>query len=77
MTYTLAVVLAVLVARGGFTSRAAVIRMAIAAGIMLAPQLGVGVAALLLSVGHIGTSVPVLLIFLVLDRLPDAGTCPC
>ncbi len=70
MTYTLAVVLAVLVARGGFTSRAAVIRMVIAAGIMLAPQLGVGVAALLLSVGHIGTSVPVLLIFLVLDRAP-------
>ena len=70
MTYTLAVVLAVLVARGGFTSRAAVIRMAIAAGIMLAPQLGVGVAALLLSVGHIGTSVPVLLIFLLLDRAP-------
>jgi hypothetical protein len=70
MTYTLAVVLAVLVARGGFTSRAALIRLAITAGILLAPQLGVGVAALLLSVGHIGTSVPVLLIFLLLDRAP-------
>ena len=70
MTYTLAVLLAVLVARGGFTSRAALIRMLIAAGIMLAPQLGVGVAALLLSVGHIGTAVPVLLIFLLLDRAP-------
>ena len=68
MTYTLAVLLAVLVARGGFTSRAALIRMAIAAGIMLAPQLGSGVSALLLSVGHIGTSVPVLLIWLFLDR---------
>jgi hypothetical protein len=71
MTYTLAVLLAVLVARGGFTSRAAVIRMAIAAGIMLAPQLGIGVSALLLSVGHIGTSVPVLLIWLLLDRAPQ------
>ena len=70
MTYTLAVVLAVLVARGGFTSRAALIRLLITAGIMLAPQLGVGVAALLLSVGHIGTAVPVLLIFLLLDRAP-------
>ena len=70
MTYTLAVLLAVLVARGGFTSRAALIRMLITAGIMLAPQLGVGVAALLLSVGHIGTAVPVLLIFLLLDRAP-------
>ncbi len=57
MTYTLAVLLAVLVARGGFTSRAAVVRMLIAAGIMLAPQLGIGVSALILSVGHIGTSV--------------------
>jgi hypothetical protein len=70
MTYTLAVLLAVLVARGGFTSRAAVARMAIVAGITLAPQLGIGVSALLLSVGHIGTAVPVLLIWLLLDRAP-------
>jgi hypothetical protein len=69
MTYTLAVLLAVLVARGGFSSRTAVTRLAIAAGIMLAPQLGIGVAALLLSVGHVGTSVPVLLIWLFLDRV--------
>jgi len=70
MTYTLVIVLAVLLARGGFTSRAAVARTAIAAGILLAPQLGIGVSALLLSVGHIGTAVPVLLIFLLLDRAP-------
>jgi len=70
MTYTLAVVLAVLVARGGFTSRAAVIRMLITAGIMLAPQLGIGVFALILTAGHIGTAVPVLLIWLLLDRAP-------
>ena len=68
MTYTLVVVLAVLLARGGFTSRAAVVRMAIAGGILLAPQLGVGVTALILTVGHIGTAVPVLLLFLLLDR---------
>jgi hypothetical protein len=68
MTYTLAVVLAVLVARGGFTSRAAVVRLLIAAGILLAPQLGPGVTALILTIGHIGTAVPVLLIFLLLDR---------
>ena len=76
MTYTLAVLLAVLVARGGFTSRAAVVRTAIAAGIMLAPQLGIGVSALLLSVGHIGTSVPVLLILLFLDRAPQRWYVP-
>ena len=71
MTCTLAVVLAVLVARGGFTSRAAVIKLAVAAAIMLAPQPGIGVSALLLSVGHIGTAVPVLLIWLFLDRAPQ------
>jgi hypothetical protein len=70
MTYTLVVVLAVLLARGGFTSRAAAVRMAIAAGIILAPQLGIGVFALILTVGHIGTAVPVLLVFLLLDRAP-------
>ncbi len=76
MTYTLAVLLAVLVARGGFTSRAAVVRMLIAAGIMLAPQLGIGVSALILSVGHIGTSIPVLLIWLLLDRAPERWYVP-
>jgi hypothetical protein len=68
MTYTLVVVLAVLVARGGFTSRAALVRLLLAGGIVLAPQLGVGVTALILTVGHIGTAVPVLLIWLLLDR---------
>jgi hypothetical protein len=76
MTYTLAVLLAVLVARGGFTSRAAVVRMLIAAGIMLAPQLEVGVRPLLLTVGHIGTAVPVLLIWLLLDRAPQRWHVP-
>jgi hypothetical protein len=76
MTYTLAVVLAVLVARGGFTSRAAVVRLLIAAGILLAPQLGPGVTALILTIGHIGTAVPVLLIFLLLDRAPQRWWVP-
>jgi hypothetical protein len=70
MTYALVVVLAVLVARGGFTSRAALVRLLVAGGIVLAPQLGVGVTALILTVGHIGTAVPVLLIWLLLDRAP-------
>jgi hypothetical protein len=76
MTYTLAVVLAVLVARGGFTSRAAVVRLLIAAGILLAPQLGPGVTALILTIGHIGTAVPILLIFLLLDRAPQRWWVP-
>jgi hypothetical protein len=74
MTYTLVVLLAVLLARGGFTSRAAVIRLLITAGILIAPQLGVGVTALILTVGHIGTAVPVLLIWLLLDRAPESSS---
>jgi hypothetical protein len=40
MTYTLSVLLAVAVARGGATGRRAAIRALVVAGIMLAPQLG-------------------------------------
>ena len=66
MTYTLTFLLAVVLARSGSSGRAALIRTLIAAGIMLAPQLGPGVFALDLSVGHIGTSVPLLLTWLLL-----------
>ncbi len=70
MTYTLTFLLAVLLARSGSTGRAAMIRTLIAAGIMLAPQIGLGVFALDLSVGHIGTAVPLLLTWLLLDKAP-------
>jgi hypothetical protein len=68
MTYTLAMLLAALVAKGTATGRRALLRVAVAAGIMLAPQLGSGTNVLLSSPDHIGTSVPLLLIWLVLDR---------
>jgi hypothetical protein len=68
MTYTLSVLLAVLLARRGESGRAAIVRMLMTAGIMVAPQLGVGVYAVDMAVGHIGTSVPLLLIWLLLDR---------
>jgi len=67
-TYTLIVVLAALLAKGSATGRAGLIRAAIAAGIMLAPQLGDGAAILLLSPDHVGTAVPVLVAWLILDR---------
>src|ERR1700722_11709296 len=76
MTYTLVVVLAVLLARGGFTSRAGGVRLLIAAGILLAPQIGSGVTPLILTIGHIGTAVPVLLIWLLLDRAPQRWWVP-
>jgi len=78
MTYTLVVVLAVLLARGPASKdraaggpmpgREAVPRMLVTAFLLFAPQLGVGVFVLLLSLGHIGTAVPLLLTWLVIDR---------
>jgi hypothetical protein len=70
LTYTLLVVLAGLVAKGKATGKEGLIRVLIASGIMIAPQLGPGVFLLLLSPDHIGTGVPLLLIYLVLDRAP-------
>src|SRR6266702_4923947 len=67
MTYTLVVLLAVLLARGRVSRREAGPRMLLTAGLMFAPQLGVGVFVLLLSLGHIGTAVPLLLSWLVID----------
>jgi hypothetical protein len=69
MTYTLATLLAMLLAKGGTSGRTALVRMAITGGIMVvAPQLGAGVYALVMVVDHIGTSVPLLVIWLLLDR---------
>ena len=70
MTYTLAVLFAVLLARGPRDrdpGRAAWPRMALTGGLMIAPQLGVGAFVVLLSVGHIGTAVPLMLTWLVID----------
>ena len=68
MTYTLAMLLAALLAKGTSTGRQALVRVLIAAGIMLAPQLASGVNILLSSPDHIGTSVPVMAVWLILDR---------
>jgi hypothetical protein len=68
MTYTLVVLLGALLAKGTSTGRQAVVRVLIAVGIMLAPQLASGVNILLSSPDHIGTSVPVMTVWLILDR---------
>jgi hypothetical protein len=70
MTYTLVVILSVLLARGRVPRRQAWPRMLLTAALMFAPQLGVGVFVLLLSLGHIGTAVPLLLTWLVIDWCP-------
>jgi hypothetical protein len=56
-------------AKPGAAGAEGLARVLLPAGIMLAPQLGVGIFVLVLSVGHIGTSVPLLVTWLVLDRL--------
>jgi hypothetical protein len=69
-TFTLLVLLAAMLAKGGRPGREGAVRMGIAAGIMLAPQLGSGVYVLMLDPDHTGTSIPVLLVWLLLDRAP-------
>jgi hypothetical protein len=73
MTYTLVVVFAALLARGSTSGREAWPRMLLTTGIMFAPQLGVAVFVLLLSVGHIGTAVPLMLTWLVIDGASGVG----
>jgi uncharacterized membrane protein len=73
MTYTLVVLLVAALARGGTSGREALARTLIAGGILVAPQLSAGVYAVDLAVGHIGTSVPLLLAWLLLDRAGSAA----
>jgi hypothetical protein len=73
MTYTLTFLLAVALGRAGTSGRVALVRTLIVAGIMLAPSLGTGVFSLDLSVGHIGTSVPLLPTWLLLDWSARSG----
>ena len=68
LTYTLAVLFAALLAKGTATGHEAAVRVALAAGIMLAPQLVSGTNVLISSPDHIGTSVPLLAVWLILDR---------
>jgi hypothetical protein len=67
MTYTLLVLLAAVLARGGARGAAGLARALLAGGIMLAPQLG-ATPILLNAPDHIGTSVPLLAIWLIIDR---------
>jgi hypothetical protein len=76
LSYALLVPLAAILARGRTTGREAVLRMVIAAGIMVAPEPGAGVFILLFQPDHIGTQVPMLVTWLVLERLPRRWYAP-
>jgi hypothetical protein len=73
MTYTLLVLLAAWLAKGKATGRRAVAAVAIAATPMLAPQLGTPTQMLLLSPDHVGTAVPLLVAWLLVDWGSKAG----
>ena len=64
-TYTLLVLAAGLLARGRSKGREGLIRFAVAAGIMIAPQFGNATHLLLSQPDHLGTQLPLLLVFLV------------
>ena len=70
MSYALLVLLAAFLARGRARGAAGLTRALVAAGIMLAPQLGSGTGTLVLSPDHTGTGVPVLLVLLLIDLAP-------
>ena len=70
ISYTLVVLTGAMLARGRATGREGIVRMLIAGGIMIAPQLGPGVFILVFQPDHIGTQAPLLLTWLVLDRAP-------
>jgi hypothetical protein len=70
LTYTLLVLLAALVARGRARGAEGLIRAALAAGVMLAPQPTGPTQVLLGSPDHVGTAVPVLVLLLLLDWAP-------
>ena len=74
LTYTLLVLTVFALARGRAGGREGVLRGLLAAGIMLAPQLGYGAFVLLLSPDHTGTQVPLLLGWLLLDVAAIPGS---
>ena len=70
MTYTALVLVAGWLAKGRVTGRPGLLRFLIAVGIMLSPQPRAGAFILLLSPDHVGTMVPLLLIWILVDRAP-------
>jgi hypothetical protein len=75
-SYALLVLLAGLVAKGRARGLVGVVRVLVASGLMLAPQLGASVHVLLSAPDHVGTGVPLLAAFLVVDRAPKRWYTP-
>jgi hypothetical protein len=69
LTYTLLVLLTALVARGTARGQEGIVRALLGGGIMVAPEIGGPTNTLLGSPDHTGTGVPIMLMFLLLDRI--------
>jgi hypothetical protein len=76
LTYTLIVLLGVLLARGKARGRDGIIRALLAGGIMLAPSIVGGTPVFLENPDHVGTAVPILVALLILDRAPERWYVP-
>jgi hypothetical protein len=70
LSYVLLVLFAGVLAKGRATGREGWVRLLIAIGIMVAPEAGKGSLIFLLSPDHTGTEVPMLLIWMLIDRGP-------
>jgi hypothetical protein len=68
LTYTLVVIGAAVLAKGRADGREGAIRALLAAGIVFAPPFGPADGTLLSDPDHVGTQVPLLVIWLILDR---------
>jgi hypothetical protein len=76
LTYTLAVLLAAWLAKGRATGADAFVRVLVVLVVMIAPGLRVGTVVELSSPDHFGTAVPMLVIFLAVERLPQRRYTP-
>jgi len=76
LTYTLMVLLAAMLARGQAKGREGLVRALVAGAIMLAPSVLGGTEVFLQEPNHAGTAVPILALFLLLDRAPERWWVP-
>ncbi len=74
LTYTLMVLLAAMLARGRAKGREGLVRALVAGGIMLVPSVLGGTEVFLENPDHAGTAVPILALFLLLDRASPEDT---
>ena len=76
VVYTAVVLLAALLARGKTRGWPGLVRALLTAGILLAPSAHLGTRVLLQGPDHVGTMIPVLAAFLILDRAPERWWVP-